>query len=384
MNRMIMLVAALVASTLTLSASEVQFVKPSSWQEALDAAKSQNKYLFVDAYTDWCGWCKVMDQKTFTDAAVADVMNTKFVNVKIEMETGFGIDVAMKYRISSFPQFLIFSPSGTLVYRLYGYRPPEDFLPELDKALDPATQESYPGVSARFDLAYPAFLRGAYLKGKERTNPTVEEVTTWLNGQADPMGEVAWTVMSRCALDEKWEQYVMDHRKDLAARYGEEANQRVYRTIYGRVVNAIQKQDRPAFDAALQMWPEDSGERAQFVSSMELQYLSGGQNWKGLVDKLHELVEADAVAASVVNEHCWNLYEKCDDQAVLTEAVHLMGHVVEGQGWAVWDTYAALQFKTGDLAAAEATATKAIAMGKAAGDNVSGTEELLAKIKAAR
>jgi len=383
MKTVLAIVLALVLA-LPSVATEVEFSKPTSWQEALDAAKAQNKYLFLDAYTDWCGWCKVMDQKTFTDATVAELMNDRFVNVKVEMESGFGIDLAMKYRVSSFPQFLIFTPSGTLVYRMYGFSPPADFLPELNKALDPATQEAYPGVSARFDLEYPSFLRGAYLKGKERVNPSVDEVTAWLNSQSDPMSEVAWTVMSRCALDEKWEQYVMDHRKDLAARYGDEANQRVYRTIYGRVVSAIQKQDRSAFDAALQMWPEDSGEREQFVSSMELQYLSGGQNWKGLVEKLHQLVEADAVDASVVNEHCWNLYEKCDDQAVLTEAVHLMGHVVEGQGWAVWDTYAALQFKTGDLAAAEATATKAIAMGKAAGDNVSGTEELLAKIKAAR
>lgn len=363
-------------------ATEVDFSKPTSWQEALGAAKDANKYLFVDAYTDWCGWCKVMDQKTFTDGDVARLMNDKFVNVKIEMETGFGIDVAMKYRVSSFPQFLVFTPQGKLVYRMYGFRPPEDFLPELRKALDPATQESYPGITSAFPLDAPDFLRGFFGKSKERMVAGID-IESWLDKQDDPTSEVAWTVMSRCPLNEKWENWVLQHQTELGTLYGAEAEQKVFRIVYGKVLTAIKQQDRQAFENALDMWPEGD-DRESFVNSMELQYLSAGENWEGLVQKLHDLVEADAVAASVVNEHCWTLYEKCDLQPVLKQAAHIMGHVVEGQNWATWDTYASLQYKTGDLKGAEVSAQKAISMGKEAGENVTATEELLTKIKAAQ
>ena len=110
------------------------------------------------------------------------------------------------------------------------------------------------------------------------------------------------------------------------------------------------------FDAAIAMWPEGE-DRETFVISMELQYLSAGEKWQELVSKLDKLVEADAVDASVVNEHCWTLYEKCEIPPVLKQAVHVMGHVIEGQGWAVWDTYAALLYKTGDLKQAETGST---------------------------
>ncbi len=36
------------------------FNKP--WKEVLAKAKAENKYIVVDCYTDWCGWCKVMDK----------------------------------------------------------------------------------------------------------------------------------------------------------------------------------------------------------------------------------------------------------------------------------------------------------------------------------
>ena len=336
-------------------AAELDFRKPASWQEALDAARSQNKYLFVDAYTDWCGWCKVMDQKAFSNETIASMMNGQFVNVKIEMETDFGIDVAMKYRVSSFPQFLIFTPEGKLIKRMYGYRPPEEFGKEIYGITQVSQHESYPGITDKFDLPYPDFLRGAFEKGKNRKNPDPDVVSAWLDKQQDPTSEVAWTVMSRCALSEKWENWILDNRNKLSELYGGEANQRATRTIYGKVVNAVKEQDRAAFDQAVELWPKDADDRERFVASMELQYL-----------------------------HCWNVYEKCEDLDVVRSATKVMSQVIEGADWAAWDTYASLQFKSGDLKGAEQSAAKAIALGNEGGQNVSSTEELLVKIKAAQ
>ncbi len=49
-------------------------------------AKSENKYLLVDVYTDWCGWCKVMDKKTYTDMSVIKELAKNYVCVKLNPE----------------------------------------------------------------------------------------------------------------------------------------------------------------------------------------------------------------------------------------------------------------------------------------------------------
>ena len=51
--------------------------------------KLQEKELpvLVDIYTDWCGWCKVMDRKTYAESNVAKYMNQKFYAVKFNAES---------------------------------------------------------------------------------------------------------------------------------------------------------------------------------------------------------------------------------------------------------------------------------------------------------
>lgn len=50
--------------------------------------KSNNdKRVFIDSYTDWCGWCKKMDKDTFEDTLIAKIMNHYFINVKFDAES---------------------------------------------------------------------------------------------------------------------------------------------------------------------------------------------------------------------------------------------------------------------------------------------------------
>ncbi len=49
-------------------------------------AKKEKKILVVDVYTDWCGWCKVMDKQTYENPNVVKKMNKYFVGVKFNPE----------------------------------------------------------------------------------------------------------------------------------------------------------------------------------------------------------------------------------------------------------------------------------------------------------
>lgn len=57
-----------------------------SWEEAVEANKKEKRKIFVDVYTDWCGWCKRMDKSTFSDKEVIDYVNKNFYAVKLDAE----------------------------------------------------------------------------------------------------------------------------------------------------------------------------------------------------------------------------------------------------------------------------------------------------------
>lgn len=69
----------------SLSAQQVDWL---SWAEAVALTKNEGntKKVFIDVYTDWCGWCKKMDKDTFQNPEVAAYMNENFHMVKMDAE----------------------------------------------------------------------------------------------------------------------------------------------------------------------------------------------------------------------------------------------------------------------------------------------------------
>jgi len=57
------------------------------FEEAVAKNNSQPKKIFIDVYTDWCGWCRKMDQSTFKEQQVVDYINQNYYAVKLDAET---------------------------------------------------------------------------------------------------------------------------------------------------------------------------------------------------------------------------------------------------------------------------------------------------------
>lgn len=82
-----LLILAFATMTITLSAQEsAEKIKWYSWEEAFELNKTAPKKVFVDLYTDWCGWCKKMDKSTFSDPKVIKYLNENFYPVKFNAE----------------------------------------------------------------------------------------------------------------------------------------------------------------------------------------------------------------------------------------------------------------------------------------------------------
>lgn len=127
--------------------------------EAIAKAKSNKKgpkMVFLDCYTTWCGPCKYMAEQIFPQKAAGDYFNANFINLKIDMEKGEGIDIAKKYKISAFPTFLIFDSEGKEIGRLVGGGELNNFIKRVKTFADPTCS--------------PAALKAVYDAEKTFTN----------------------------------------------------------------------------------------------------------------------------------------------------------------------------------------------------------------------
>lgn len=100
--------------------------------QALATATKEKRPVIVDFYTDWCGYCKQLDEKVFVDKEVVELAS-KAIPVKVNAERQPGI--AAKYRVNAFPVVLILDPEGAVKVRLTGYMPPDEFAAALSKHL---------------------------------------------------------------------------------------------------------------------------------------------------------------------------------------------------------------------------------------------------------
>lgn len=99
-----------------------------SWKEVKDKAKQENKMIFMDAYASWCRPCKMMAKKIFTKAEVGQFFNQHFINVKMDMEKGEGVQLAKKLQLKAYPTLYFFNPSGRLVKKSIGYHKENELL----------------------------------------------------------------------------------------------------------------------------------------------------------------------------------------------------------------------------------------------------------------
>ncbi|PQA58217.1 thioredoxin family protein [Siphonobacter curvatus] len=107
-----------------------------TWKQALAKAKAENKMIFLDAYTTWCGPCKWMQTKSFPNKLVGDLYNSKFINVKLDMEAGEGLKLIDRYPVEGFPTLFFIDYEGEVVLKEAGAKTPEQLIAFANEAIE--------------------------------------------------------------------------------------------------------------------------------------------------------------------------------------------------------------------------------------------------------
>jgi len=110
-----------------------------NFDEGLAKAKQENKAVLIDFFTDWCHWCKVMDEKTFKDAKVAEKLNNRFITIRLDAEdntkkvtyksqTFTNLELTRAFQVRGFPSLGFLTAQADLITVIPGFIPPETFI----------------------------------------------------------------------------------------------------------------------------------------------------------------------------------------------------------------------------------------------------------------
>lgn len=141
-----------------------------SIEEAMELQNTHPRKIFIDVYTDWCGWCTKMDNSTFTEQAIVEILNEKFYPVKFDAESSKPVKFTgrvftnpnpegrrsthkLTYELLgqsvSYPSYAMYDENNRKLTVLKGYMTGENLLPVLE----------YIGNNAYLDQKWEAYLK---------------------------------------------------------------------------------------------------------------------------------------------------------------------------------------------------------------------------------
>lgn len=381
----------LVLFSIIINAQGINFEKD-TFKNILEKAKKENKLVFLDAYTTWCGPCKMLERNVFPQKEVGDFYNAHFINAHFDMEKGEGIDLAKKYSVFSYPSLLFINGDGVVVYRTAGYVGPAEFVTLGKTAINP--ENKLENKLAKFEAgeSNPDFLidliKNSYntdfsfaKKVSERyfQNKKPEELTK------DDAGMLLYFTKST---------------EDANYAFLQKNKTEILKYIPENVISDFEKQIK--ITSVIQKSMDDTNHtiNSEFLTS-ELSKILGDKEGKQISGKIrldyyfrtqnydeYQKAAADYYQdpslfdATELNDIAWNFYLYINDKAALQDAVKWCLESVKKQEDSFnTDTLARVYFKLGDMKNAKIWAEKSIAVAKSKNAEYTSTEELLNKIK---
>ncbi|VXB78389.1 MULTISPECIES: thioredoxin fold domain-containing protein [Chryseobacterium] len=357
-----------------------------NFKSILAKAKKENKLVFIDAYAVWCGPCKLMVKNIFPLKPVGDYYNANFVNAKIDMEKGEGIDLAKKYNVKVFPTYLFINGDGEEVHRTIGYVEEKDFIQFAMDAGDP--NKRLTALKQKFEKGEkdPEFLLNlANLTIYNDTDFSNKVIERYFAGKPelnrDNLGLLFQAMKSTEGAPYKiFTERKADIMKIIPEKNLENIEKNVkVNTVMSKAYNTTTKKLDEAYFLA---------ETQKFMTKEEAEkLLKRVKSSRALKDKdfaTYEKINLElykdytAASSDELNSIAWNFFENVTTKSSLETAVKWAQESVnKNENYANTDTLANLYNKIGDKKNAKIWAEKSLQLGKAAGEDTADTEKLL-------
>ncbi len=364
--------------------NSISFVEKVSWKEALAKAAKENRIIFVDAYTTWCGPCKMMSRDVFTQENVAEFYNSNFVNLKIDMEKGEGPQLAQTYSVGVYPTLLFIDANGELLHRAAGYHDATQFIDLGKAAMDPSRQMG--AYARRFEAGErdPLFLReytemsaAAYDGSHQKiADAYLETLPDWNNNDTR---EFIFRYVS--STEVPMFEHLVDHRKDYIAQFGErDVTSRLQRLIFSSVLDSKEQSSLEQVDALFKrVYPEKADQLSMNFRLSYYRQAGDRENFAKSAVKYYKKYPSQD--AGELNDIAWTFYTVVDNKKQLKTAVKWAKKSIKLEpGYYNYDTLAALYLKLKKKKKGIKAAKKAITLAQESGADYSETQKLLDEI----
>ncbi len=314
----------------------IQFVENKTFYETLMLARQQNKMVFVDCYTTWCGPCKMLSAKVFPQKVCGDFFNKEFVSIKIDMEKGEGIELKEKFNVTAFPTLLFFDSDGKEINRIVGASADaEQFVESVKAGLGAnslsAMRERFAAGERDRDFLFQ------YLDVVSRANDNksaVEVLPLLLDGHEAEMLDKprlfgAFLKYNTSPLTPAF-QYLMAHRADFDAKVGKERLDRIVdntwmshpRTFVTKNADGTVNYDAAAMEAYKQeMEKWNVANREEIVLLSDINVAVNYQNWKDLAKLGTQYNKKFGAKDIYLYQWAKLINDKCTDKKVRRTAI---------------------------------------------------------------
>jgi thiol-disulfide isomerase/thioredoxin len=360
------------------------------WQEIKDKAKKENKLIFVDCYTTWCGPCKSMSKNIFTNDTVADFFNKNFICAKFDMEKDEGLMLSKEYNINRYPTFIFADGDGNLVHRGCGLQPVNSFIELGNNALDPQKhfinyEEQYKkgNRDASFILSYLRVMEAGGVNIKE-----VKDDYFITQKESDLTSQINWAILYRFTNDLKSREfkYIMNHKDEYAKIYTlDSVNMLIDYNISMALIPVVFKDTTGKafsdFMVDIKKSKVPNVEEIELCGKMFL--TSAKEKWNDYAVIAVAYIEKYKMDDSrELNDVAWNFYENINDKSLLEKALIWAKQSVNLKPRDTnYDTYACLMFKLGNKDEAIKLEEEAIKFAKEMGKPTTEYEKNIEKFK---
>lgn len=384
--------AFLILLNLVIFAQDGIKFEDSDFKTILAKAKKENKLIFLDAYTTWCGPCKLMAKNVFTLKSVGEHYNANFVNAKIDMEKGEGIDIAKKYDVKVFPTYLFIDGDGKLVHRTVGYVPEKEFIQFAKDASDPAKRVD--ALKQKFEQGEkdPEFLKNLIMltafTDTDYTGKVFERYMSAKSAQPLDANDMQMLFMLLKNTEGAAYKIFKDKKADILKFMPEKSYEQTDKSLkINTVMKKVYNEDSKTFDENKFV----EGTKDLLTKNEAINYLNKVKAGKALKEKdmatyeklmLQTYQDYTSFDSNELNSAAWNFFENVSNKSSLETALQwALESVKKSENSANTDTLANLYNKLGDKTNAKAWAEKAIEIAKKNGEDASETQKLLDSLK---
>lgn len=362
----------------------------SDFAAVLAKAKKENKLIYIDCYTTWCGPCKWMANNVFTNDTVADFYNKNFVNAKIDMEKGEGIEIAKRYGIQAYPTNLYVNGDGVQVYRMCGSMASKEFVLNGSNALLPANQLSVIEEKFSGGKTSPQNARSYFEVLEQGCQTYADPVEKYFSNQ--PESELTsrenWIIFLKYVTDfqsKSFDRFQANKSKFSALYTSDSVNMKLEEVLANGMWGALQNKDVKEFERIKNLIKKsDTKKSKEIVLSGDMAFAFQNKDWKNYALYAAEFITNFASEnANELNSVAWTFYQQVTETKMLEKAATWAKKATElDANYAYYDTYAAVLYKLGKKSEAKSAAEKSISLAKESGADSKETEELLKKIDA--